>query len=104
MLDSSNLCSRCGKCSALAVTDSKGMELVQRGSKAGGVTGLSICSRAEKKLTELDALQTNKNRFSHLATCEMTSSALWDRLGVTAVRACILEVTLARGNCQKKAE
>lgn len=66
MLDSSSLCSRCGKCSALAVTDSTGMELVQRGSKAGGATWLSICSRAKKKLMDLDALQTTKNSFSHL--------------------------------------
>lgn len=39
-----------------------------------------------------------------LAAHEMTSSTLWDRLGVTAVRASILEAMLARGNCQEKAE
>lgn len=35
---------------------------------------------------DLDALQTTKNSFSHLAAHEMTSSTLWNRLGVTAVR------------------
>lgn len=42
-------------------------------------------SRAKRKLVELDALQTKKIKLSHLVTCEMTSSALQDRLEVKQV-------------------
>lgn len=53
---------------------------------AGDAVWLSVCSRAKKKLMELDALQI-ETRLSHPDTCEMTSSALWDKLCDTVVLA-----------------
>lgn len=62
------------------VPTAKGEESLQREKVLLG----NSC-RTKRRLVELDALQTKKIKLSHLVTCEMTSSALQDRLEIKQV-------------------